>query len=193
VEFEKLEIEGAWLATSAIFKDERGDFREWFKAEEVLSNTGLDFKVAQSNVSTSTKGVVRGIHYSLAPVGQAKWVTCMQGKIWDVIVDVRPNSKTFKKWIGIELSPDSGNSVLIGKGLGHAFISLEDYSVVSYQLSSKYSPSEEYEINPFDIEISISWPENKFITSDKDMTAPSLKTNFDDRLLPLLTLNPRKV
>ena len=186
MEFEKLDIEGAWLATSAIFKDERGDFREWFKAEEVLSKTGIDFEVAQSNVSTSAKGVIRGIHYSIAPEGQAKWVTCTKGKIWDVVVDIRPNSPTFMKWVGAELTPDSGSSVLVGVGLGHAFISLEENSVVSYLLTSKYSSAEEFAINPLDNQIAISWPRNAILLSDKDRSAPTLNENQMADLLPFM-------
>ena len=186
MEFEKIGIEGAWLAKSPILKDERGDFREWFKSEEILSKTGFNFEVAQSNVSTSAKGVVRGIHYSIAPEGQAKWITCTKGKIWDVVVDIRPNSPTFMKWVGAELTPDSGSSVLVGVGLGHAFISLEEYSVVSYLLTSQYSPAEEYAINPLDNQIAISWPINAILLSDKDRLSPTLNDNQMANLLPLM-------
>ena len=94
-----LGIEGAWLAESPVWSDERGFFREWFKAEDILSATGIDFSIQQANISQSQHGVIRGIHYSLAPQGQAKWVTCVQGSILDVVVDIRPTSTTYKQHV----------------------------------------------------------------------------------------------
>ena len=102
MELTPLGIEGAWLAESPVWSDDRGFFREWFKSESIKQVVGRDFKVEQANISSSTKGTLRGIHYSLATKGQAKWVTCVSGLIKDVIVDIRPNSKTFGKWIEVE-------------------------------------------------------------------------------------------
>ena len=94
-----LGIEGAWLAESPVWKDDRGLFREWFKAADVKSATGRDFDIEQANISLSSHGTLRGIHYSTAPRGQAKWITCVSGSIKDVVVDIRPHSSTFSKWI----------------------------------------------------------------------------------------------
>jgi dTDP-4-dehydrorhamnose 3,5-epimerase len=156
--FEELAIKGVWLAHSPIHADSRGSFREWFKPAELLSATGQNFAVMQSNISISHRGVLRGIHFSLAEHGQGKWITCITGSIWDVVVDIRPSSPTFKQWVGIPLNSQSGHSVLVSEGLGHGFISLEDNTAVSYLLTSPYSPAEEHEISPLDSELSISWP-----------------------------------
>ena len=171
-----LGIEGAWVAESPVWSDDRGFFREWFKREEVLLQTGLNFSVQQANVSLSKLGVVRGIHYSLAPEGQAKWVTCVAGRVLDVVVDVRPESPTFKSWMSVELTGESNRSVLIGNGLGHAFISLENNSVVSYLLTTHYSPENEFSIHPLDSEIAIQWqfPESEIKVSARDSSAPRI-------------------
>ena len=181
-----LGIEGAWAAESPVWSDERGFFREWFKLEDISNLAGRDFSVAQANISSSSRGVVRGIHYSLAEVGQAKWVTCVSGAIRDVIVDIRPPSPTFGKWVAVELSGTAGNAVLIGEGLGHGFVSLEDASTVAYLVTSPFSPTEEFEINPLDPEIGIEWglPVGELRLSLKDKAAPSLKERLSEGKLP---------
>lgn len=184
MEFKRLAIEGAWIAQSAVHGDERGLFREWFKADEIRHTTGREFDVSQSSLSLSQRGVLRGIHYSLAPQGQAKWLTCVSGAIWDVIVDIRPASPTFKKWVGVELTSNGGQAILISEDLGHGFISLEDNSVVSYHLTSPYSPTEEFEIDPLDPELAIAWPLTKVIMSGKDATAPTLAMRLAEGKLP---------
>jgi dTDP-4-dehydrorhamnose 3,5-epimerase len=186
MELTPLGIKGAWLAESPVWSDDRGFFREWFKTEEINKATGRNFNVEQANISSSIKGTVRGIHYSLAAKGQAKWVTCVSGLIKDVIVDIRPNSKTFGKWIEVELSGTSGNAVLIGEGLGHGFISLADVSTVAYLVSSPFSPTEEFEINPLDQAIGIDWglPLSELKISDKDKNAPTLDQCKEEGKLP---------
>lgn len=170
-----LEIEGAWLFQSPSHGDDRGYFREWFKQDLIQEKLGRSFDVAQSNLSKSKKGVVRGIHFSTAPQGQAKWVTCANGALWDVVVDIRPNSPTFKRWTAVELRAESGKALFISEGLGHAFVALEDDTVISYLLSSPYSPNDEFAINPHDPEIAITWPQLPLSFSPKDASAPTLK------------------
>jgi dTDP-4-dehydrorhamnose 3,5-epimerase len=186
MELTPLGIEGAWLAESPVWSDDRGFFREWFKSESIKQVVGRDFKVEQANISSSTKGTLRGIHYSLAAKGQAKWVTCVSGSIKDVIVDIRPNSKTFGKWIEVELSGKSGNALLIGEGLGHGFISLADVSTVAYLVSSPFSPSEEFEINPLDQALGINWgiSLSELKISNKDKNAPTLEERKKEGKLP---------
>jgi dTDP-4-dehydrorhamnose 3,5-epimerase len=174
-EIKPLGISGAWVIESNVHGDDRGFFREWFQSERLKDLTSFDFQVKQANLSMSNKGVVRGIHYSLSSVGQAKLVTCARGLIWDVVIDIRPNSPTFRKWIATELRPESGTSVFISEGLGHAFMALENESVISYLLSSPYSPKEEFAINPLDPEINIEWPGTKLSFSARDKAAPFLK------------------
>jgi dTDP-4-dehydrorhamnose 3,5-epimerase len=184
LEFKKLAIEGAWVAQSKIHRDERGSFREWYKESDFSQKIGTDFSVAQANMSVSSKGVLRGIHYSMAAKGQAKWITCSRGRIWDVVVDIRPDSKTYKQWIGIELSADSGTCLFLSGQLGHAFISLEDETVVNYLVDSEYNPSLEFDINPFDLELGIVWPEIEKILSAKDALAPDLAMREKNGTLP---------
>jgi dTDP-4-dehydrorhamnose 3,5-epimerase len=179
MEITPLAIEGAWLAESPVWSDSRGTFREWFKHEEIFLKTGIDFPVMQANLSISNKAVIRGIHYSLAPKGQAKWVTCVSGSIIDVIVDVRPNSPTFMKIEYVELNGHNSRSVLIGSGLGHGFISLENGSAVSYLLTSPYLPELEHGIRPTDETLNINWHlefvgGTGVILSSKDAEAPTL-------------------
>ena len=170
-----LSIQGAWLFESPLHIDNRSDFREWFKETFVREKLGREFHIAQSNLSRSKRGVVRGIHFSTANEGQAKWITCANGKLWDVVVDIRPNSPTFRRWEAVELRAEEGKSVLISEGLGHAFLSLEDDTVISYLLTSPYSPKDEFAINPRDEEIAIAWPDMPLLFSEKDAAAPSLR------------------
>ena len=188
MELTPLGIEGAWLAESPVWSDERGFFREWFKSEDIEKATGKSFGIEQANISVSSKGTLRGIHYSIAPRGQAKWVTCVTGSIKDVIVDIRPNSKTFKKWVEVELSSNSGKAVLISEGLGHGFIALEDNTAVAYLVSTPFSPSHEFEINPLDEEIGINWGMglSELKISDKDKSAPTLAQRLAEGKLPEL-------
>lgn len=181
MEITPLGIKGAWIAKSNIFEDDRGTFREWFKFEEVKKSTGLDFSVAQANISNSKKGVLRGIHYSLTKCGQSKWITCLSGHVIDVVVDIRPNSLTFRKYELIDLKLGDARSLLVGSGLGHGYLSLEENSTISYLLSSPYSPTEEFEINPMDPDLDIKWPlellggGGQLIMSQKDMNALSIR------------------
>ena len=170
-----LGIEGAWLAESQVWSDERGFFREWFKAEDVKSVTGRDFGIEQANISLSSLGTLRGIHYSIAPRGQAKWITWVSGAIKDVIVDIRPESKTYGQWIEVELTGNSGKAVFISEGLGHAFLALENYTAVAYLVSTPYSQEYELAINPLDDFLKIDWgmESSKLRISEKDLNAPN--------------------
>lgn len=181
-----LGIDGAWVAESPVWSDDRGFFREWFKSENVLSATGINFSIQQANISQSQRGVIRGIHYSLAPQGQAKWVTCVNGSIRDVIVDIRPSSPTFGKSVFIDLDGLDGRTILIGTGLGHGFASLTHSSTIAYLLSSPYSPTEEFEINPMDPELGIDWGVglSEVSLSEKDKMAPSLAERHKEGKLP---------
>jgi dTDP-4-dehydrorhamnose 3,5-epimerase len=189
MEFKPLGITGAWLATSNVWHDERGYFREWFKSTEVSNATGLNFNVSQANISVSARGVVRGMHYSLAIGGQAKWVTCVSGAIMDVIVDIRTGSATYGSHVKVDLKAGDGQAVLIGGDLAHGFVSLEDRTAVSYLLSSPYSPKDEYEINPLDPTLDIDWRlnllgESGVVLSPKDSTAATLDERKRSQLLP---------
>jgi dTDP-4-dehydrorhamnose 3,5-epimerase len=182
----ELGIKGAWIVESDVWPDNRGSFREWFKSSESKEITGFEFKVEQANLSISDYGVVRGIHYSLAPEGQAKWVTCAHGEILDFIIDLRTNSATFKKVESVQLSGSGNKSVLIGPGLGHAFVSLAKGSAVTYLLNSPYNPELEFEINPFDPTLNLDFgiSQNNLIVSEKDKAAPTLNEQEISGQLP---------
>lgn len=176
MKFSALGIEGGWLGESPVWSDDRGYFREWYRSDALKIATGRDFGFEQANISFSSAGALRGIHYSIAPRGQAKLITCVSGSIQDVIVDVRPNSKTFGQWVDVELKSDSGKVVLISEGLGHAFLALEDNTAVAYLVSTPFSPSHEFEINPLDEKIGIKWR----------LGLSSLKISGKDRIAPTL-------
>jgi dTDP-4-dehydrorhamnose 3,5-epimerase len=181
-----LGIEGAWLAKSPLWSDDRGFFREWFKSGAIKAATGIDFTIQQANISQSQRGVIRGIHYSLAPQGQAKWITCINGSIRDVIVDIRPSSTTFGKSVHCDLDGQDGKAILIGAGLGHGFASLAHSSTIAYLLSSPYSPAEEFEINPLDSVLGIDWglDLSEVSLSEKDKKAPTLAARASEGKLP---------
>ena len=186
MELTPLGIEGAWLAESPVWSDDRGFFREWFKSEDIKSATGRDFGIEQANISLSSAGTLRGIHYSIAPRGQAKWITCVAGSIKDVIVDIRPDSKTFGKWIEVILKGVSGQAVFISESLGHGFVALEDNTAVAYLVSTPFSPTHEFEINPLDEKIGINWGMDLGVLkiSEKDKKAPTLAERLAEGKLP---------
>ena len=186
MDIEESNIKGAYIAKSPIWIDDRGFFREWFKVEALKTLTDRDFEVEQANISFSSKGTLRGIHYSIASRGQAKWVTCVSGAIKDVIVDIRPSSLTYGKWVEVDLRGDSGNSVFIGEGLGHGFIALEDNTTVAYLVSTPFSPQDEFEINPLDEKLAINWGmrSSELKISDKDKKAPTLAERLAEGRLP---------
>jgi dTDP-4-dehydrorhamnose 3,5-epimerase len=186
MELTPLGIEGVWLAESPVWSDDRGFFREWFKSTDLKNATGRDFGIEQANISLSSRGTLRGIHYSIAPRGQAKWITCVTGFIKDVIVDIRPESKSFGQWIELELRGNSGNAVFISEGLGHGFVALEDNTAVAYLVSTPFSPAHEFEINPLDEKIGINWGMDlsELKISDKDMSAPTLAERLAEGKLP---------
>jgi dTDP-4-dehydrorhamnose 3,5-epimerase len=186
MELTPLGIEGVWLAESPVWNDDRGFFREWFKSTDVKNATGRDFGIEQANISLSSRGTLRGIHYSIAPGGQGKWITCVSGSIKDVIVDIRSESPTFGDWIGVELSGDSGKAVFISEGLGHGFLALQDNTAVAYLVSTPFSPRDEFEINPLDEEMGINWGMSitELKISGKDKSAPTLSERFNEGKLP---------
>ena len=183
---QELSIAGAYVATHRVFPDERGLFREWFKAEEIAS-IDRNFSVQQANYSKSNQFVIRGIHYSLAPQGQAKVITCAAGKVIDVLVDLRSGSPSFLKVEYVDLSEDSGKVVFIPSGVGHGFVVLSESAAVVYLTSSGYEPDYEKSICPTDIELGIRWPlpiGEAGIISKADTDAPSLAQAREFGTLP---------
>ena len=174
MEFKQTEIDGVWITHTTVHKDERGSFQECSKFMASFNATSKRFDVAQTNSSKSKKGVVRGMHFSLEPAGQWKWITCLSGSILDVVVDIRVNSPTFSKIVKVELNSENGLGVLIQGNLAHGFQATQSESIVVYNLSSGYNPQLEFGINPLDVDLDIQWPIDKMIISSKDTGAPSL-------------------
>lgn len=181
-----LSIDGAWLLQSRVFADDRGTFSEWFKSSLLRDLTRVSFEPVQANVSVSNAGVIRGIHYSLAPRGQAKLVTVLRGSIMDVAIDARVGSPTFGKYESAELRAGDGQAMFLRHDMAHAFQALEDNTVVSYLVSSEYSPTDEKEISPMCSTLGIQWSKNlKAVFSEKDRVAPDIAQQSAAGLLPV--------
>lgn len=172
--FRRLEIKDVVLVEPTVFGDERGFFFETFKRPD-FREAGIDFMPTQENHSKSAKGVLRGLHYQTNPFAQAKLVRVVRGKIFDVAVDIRSNSRTFAKWTGAELSEQNRLMLYVPKGFAHGFISLEDDTEVVYLVDNDYSKSSEHGVIWNDSQIQIQWPISSPILSEKDSKWPSLE------------------
>jgi dTDP-4-dehydrorhamnose 3,5-epimerase len=158
VQVRPLAIDGAFEITPIQHGDDRGLFLEWFKASEFRAAVGHDFELAQANCSVSHAGVVRGIHFADVPPGQAKYITCVYGAVYDVVVDIRVGSPTFGHWDATMLDDQDRRGVFVDIGLGHAFMALAGGATVVYLTSSPYAPEREHGLDPFDAEIGVDWP-----------------------------------
>lgn len=186
MQIEQSSVPGAFIVTPQQHGDPRGLFLEWFKAPLFEEAVGHPFTLAQANCSVSAKGTLRGIHFADVPPGQAKYVTCMTGRVLDVIVDIRVGSPTFGTWEAVELEPQTRRIVYLAEGLGHGFVALEDNSTVVYLCSTTYNPGGEHEVNPFDPDLAIDWgisPDDAALSA-KDAAAPSLRQAEESGLLP---------
>jgi len=179
-----LSIDGSWKIDFQRFDDNRGYFYESFKEEDFKTHIGRNFKINQTNTSSSSKGSVRGIHFAMLPPSQAKLVQCQSGSIRDYVIDIRVGSPTFGKFEVVELGENSASAVFIEEGLAHAFVALENHTVVTYYVNEKYNPEREKGINPFDKTLNVKWPDLELILSDKDKQAISLDDSKAQGLLP---------
>ena len=177
----ELSVPGALEMTPVQHDDDRGVFLEWFRADAFTEATGRVFPLAQANCAVSRAGAVRGIHFAELPPGQAKFVTCVDGAVLDVVVDLRLGSPTFGAWDAVHLDDRDRRAVYVPEGLGHAVMTLSERSVVTYLCSSLYAPEREHTIHPLDPAIGIDWPtvgrEGAAISpllSARDQAAPTL-------------------
>lgn len=169
MKFEKLDIEGACLITLEPYEDERGSFVRQFCAEE-FKKAGIDFNICQCNISTNKqKGTIRGMHYQKEPYSEKKIVSCIKGKVYDVIVDLRKNSKTYLKWLSFELSENDNKILYIPPLVAHGFQTLVDDTTVYYQLG-EFFKSDFYDgIRYNDPKIGIEWKNIKpVIINERD-------------------------
>lgn len=158
MKFSELTIQGAYLIELEEFKDERGSFARQFCKNEMAS-VGIDFDIKQCNISKNyRKNVLRGMHYQKEPYPEIKVVSCLRGSIYDVIVDLRPNSKSYLQHIGTTLTEDNNKMLYIPSGVAHGFQTLEDNSVVYYQLGEFFKPEFYSGVRWNDPTLNISWP-----------------------------------
>ncbi|MEO0067071.1 MAG: hypothetical protein RJB63_196 [Actinomycetota bacterium] len=155
--FTPMAIAGAWVHEPKVWPDERGTFHEVFKLSAISHQLGRNFAVKQVNQSLSSKGVIRGIHWTDSEEGQAKYVSCPAGALWDVVVDLRPESPTFGKWDAALLTAENRKSVLISEGLGHAFLALQDGTVANYLCSSEFNPAADKTLSPLSSKLEIDF------------------------------------
>ena len=159
---EKTKLDGLFIVHPQVFGDERGWFMESFNQQRFESVfEGLNLPVpnfVQDNHSKSSRGVLRGLHYQLSPKAQGKLVRVVQGKVWDVAVDIRKGSPTFGQWVGEELSADNHKQLWIPPGFAHGFITLSDTAEFLYKTTDYYSPEHERAIRWDDPQLAIAWP-----------------------------------
>ncbi|MDJ0613695.1 MAG: dTDP-4-dehydrorhamnose 3,5-epimerase [Rhizobiaceae bacterium] len=159
------------------FGDDRGFFSETYNKNR-LNEHGIIEEFVQDNHSLSSKkGTLRGLHFQIAPMGQAKLVRVIKGRIFDVAVDIQKGSETFGQWVSIELSAEKGNQIFVPSGFAHAFLTLEDDTEIAYKVDQYYSPEHDRSVRYDDPAFGIEWPklDTDFELSDKDKNAPYLK------------------
>jgi dTDP-4-dehydrorhamnose 3,5-epimerase len=182
MKFSALPLRGAYTIDLQKLADDRGFFSRLWCSKE-LSEFGLDTKIVQINNSQSkSKGTLRGLHFQYPPKAETKIVRCINGAIWDVIVDIRKSSKTYGQWFGMELSEENRTMVYVPKGFAHGFISLMDYSEIIYLVSEEYSTSHEGTLHWNDPFHGIDWPIEPKIISDKDRQANKWEDHFAVKL-----------
>ncbi len=173
-EFIRQEIEDVILVKPKVFGDNRGFFLESYKKSDFVQN-GIDVEFNQDNHSKSTAHVLRGLHYQEAPHGQAKLVRCSRGRIYDVAMDIRPESKTFGKYVKVELSEENKCMLFIPEGFAHGFVVLSDEAELLYKASGEYAPQADRGILWSEVDWDIDFEP---ILSEKDKVQPKLKEVF---------------
>ena len=191
MEIRELKVGDAYEVTPKILGDSRGAFLEWFRADRLQEATGRRLDLRQANASISSAGAIRGVHFADVPPSQAKYVTCPKGALLDVVVDIRVGSPTFGAWDAVLLDDVERRGVFVSEGLGHAFMALEDDTMISYLCTAPYTPEREHGVHPLDPALGIEWPttgrdgnELAPLLSAKDAEAPGLDEAAAQGLLP---------
>ena len=191
MEIHELKVPDAYEVVPQVHGDHRGAFWEWFRVDRLEEATGRRLELVQANASVSAAGAVRGVHFADVPPSQAKFVTCARGALLDVVVDIRVGSPTYGSWDAVLLDDVSRRSVFVSEGLGHAFMALEDDTMISYLCTAAYNPGREHGVHPLDPDLAVDWPVTgrdgsslEPILSAKDADAPSLAQAQAAGLLP---------
>jgi dTDP-4-dehydrorhamnose 3,5-epimerase len=186
MEIRELKVKGAFEVTPRQFPDGRGVFLESVRGDLLAEQVGHRLDVVQTNVSVSSRGTVRGIHFADVPPSQAKYITCLTGSLIDYVVDLRVGSPTFGLWDSVLLDTKDRCAVYLAEGLGHAFCALEDDTTAMYLVSAAYNPGREHGIHPLDPEVGLKLPAGLQTPtlSDKDAKAPTLTRAREQGLLP---------
>lgn len=177
MQVEETALAGVLVLEPRVFGDERGFFLESFSERAFAQATGLDVRFVQDNHSRSSRGVLRGLHWQLAPHAQGKLVRVVQGAVFDVAVDIRPGSPGFGRWAGVELSAENRKQLWIPAGLAHGFLVTSDSADFLYKTTAYYEPAFERALRWDDESIGIAWPDAGLapIVSAKDAAAPGLQ------------------
>lgn len=172
MKYTETEIEGVWLIEPRVFDDARGYFFEAWKQAEFDAHVGGHVEFVQDNESMSARGVLRGLHYQKGSLSQAKLVRVIKGRVLDVAVDLRKGSKTFGKYVMVELSGENKRQFFIPRGFAHGFLVLSDEAIFTYKVDNVYAPEHEASIHWDDPTIGIKWPIDgvEVLTSEKDRT-----------------------
>jgi len=167
---------GLLVIKPSVYKDSRGYFFESFN-KNTFQNAGIDYSPIQDNESKSTRGVIRGLHYQLKPFDQSKLIRVVEGKIFDVVLDLRKSSLTFGKWFGIELDSETKDQLLIPKGFAHGFSVLSEIAIIQYKCDNVYNPQNERGVALNDPALDINWKlgNTSPVISEKDLKLPLFK------------------
>lgn len=180
MQVEQTPLKDCFLIKPDIFRDKRGIFLESYHKKKFIELTGITREFVQDNQSISKHGVLRGLHYQKGEFAQTKLVRAIYGKVLDVVVDLRPDSPTFKKTFKTILDDENLHQLYIPTGFGHGFLTLSETSVFAYKCDEYYHPGSEAGIIFNDPQLAIDWefPEEKMIISDKDLEQPTIKKSF---------------
>ena len=172
--FYQTDIPGLRYLVPRLFSDDRGSFMETYKESDFIE-AGIPERFVQDNYSRSYKGAMRGLHFQRPPHAQAKLVRCARGRLWDVVVDLRRDSPTYKRWHGVELSEENRVMFFIPAGFAHGFVALEDGTELQYKCSAEYDARSDGGVRWDDPDLAIDWPIKDVIVSPKDAALPYLK------------------
>jgi len=174
VKFIDTEVEGLKILECEMIGDDRGYFSRVFCRDE-FAEAGIDYSIVQCNISCNERrGTVRGMHWQAAPHGEAKLLACVAGRIFDVAVDLREGSRTYRQWFGIELDSQKPTMLFVPEGFAHGYMALTDGAMAAYPVNARYHPASARGFRPDDPAINIRWPMPIRVISEKDRSGPPL-------------------